>query len=105
MEKYVPYQKLSKKKKKEVNARYRGTWGILNPTTRKPDNSKAYNRKKTKLWEFEDQTSPFFMCIEVLPRNEGHFVRYFTDFCFNRTVCDRYNTVGWHWYFPAAPRI
>ena len=47
MEKFIPYNKLSKKKQKELNAARRGTW-TLNPVTRKPANPKAYNRKKAQ---------------------------------------------------------
>lgn len=57
MEKYVPYEKLSKKAKKAVNDAKRGTWGSLNPVTRKPENSKAYNRKKARRPDRE-YTSP-----------------------------------------------
>ena len=53
MEKFTPYEKLSKKKKKEVNRKKRGVWKI-NPVTRKPDNPRAYNRKKAHL---KDDTS------------------------------------------------
>ncbi len=50
MEKYIPYEKLSKKKQKELNAKKRTTWGSLNPVTRRPENTKAYNRQKTRKW-------------------------------------------------------
>jgi len=50
MEKFVPYEKLSKKKQRELNASRRGSWGELNPVTRKPANPKAYNRKKAQRW-------------------------------------------------------
>ena len=46
MEKFVPYNKLSKKKQQELNRKKRNTWGSLNPVTRKPKNPKAYDRKK-----------------------------------------------------------
>ena len=61
MEKYIPYGKLSKKKKRKVDAAKRNTWGELNPSTRKPKNSKAYNRKRTQDWkrEFPDPVSSF----------------------------------------------
>ena len=29
----------------------RQTWGELNPVTRKPENSKAYNRNKARNWK------------------------------------------------------
>ena len=48
MEKYVPYEKLSKKKQRELNAKRRGSWGGINPVTRKPEKPKAYNRQKAR---------------------------------------------------------
>ena len=47
-EKYVPYEKLSKKAQKEMDRAKRNTWGDVNPVTRMPENSKAYNRNKAK---------------------------------------------------------
>ena len=54
MEKLVPYEKLSKKKQKEWNILRRNTWGELNPVTRKPENPKAYNRRKARNWKEPD---------------------------------------------------
>lgn len=51
MEKFIPYEKLSKKEKRLRNQAKRGTWGALNPVTRKPENSKAYNRAKARRQE------------------------------------------------------
>ena len=51
MDKYVPYEKLSKKEKRKVNAAKRNTWGTLSPVTRKPLSSKAYNQKRTHDWK------------------------------------------------------
>ena len=50
MEKYVPFEKLSKKKQKEQNAKQRGTWYGTSPVTRKAKNGKAYDRKKARKW-------------------------------------------------------
>lgn len=58
MEKYVPYEKLSKKQQKAINAQKRGSWGGINPVTRKPEHSKAYNRQKAKKWKFDSDSSP-----------------------------------------------
>ena len=55
MEKFIPYEKLSKKEKRKLDLAKRQTWGGLNPVTRKPANSKAYNRKRTQ--EKEERTS------------------------------------------------
>jgi len=51
MKKHIPYEKLSKKEKRKIDAMRRNTWGELNPVTRKPANSKAYNRNKVRNWE------------------------------------------------------
>ena len=56
MVKFIPYEKLSKKKRRELDARRRTTWAI-SPVTRKPASSKAYNRKKAQKWN--DDSSHF----------------------------------------------
>ena len=53
MEKFTSYEKLSKKEKRRLDLAKRQTWGELNPVTRKPTNSKAYNRKRTQDWKKE----------------------------------------------------
>ena len=53
MEKFIPYEKLSKKEKRKQDIAKRSTWGSLNPVTRKPQNSKAYNRNKARNWKRE----------------------------------------------------
>ena len=53
MEKFIPYEKLSKKEKRKIDQARRQTWGELNPVTRKPENSRAYNRKRTQDWKKE----------------------------------------------------
>ena len=54
MEKFIPYEKLSKKEKRKMDLAKRQTWGELNPVSRKPENSKAYNRNKARNWKRED---------------------------------------------------
>lgn len=51
MEKFVPYEKLSKKEKRKVDAAGRTTWGPISPVTRKPRNSRAYDRRKAQNWK------------------------------------------------------
>ena len=53
MEKYIPYEKLSKKEKRRLDLQRRNTWGQWDPVTRKPDHSRVYNRKKTQNWKKE----------------------------------------------------
>ena len=48
MEKFVPFEKLSKKEKRKQNRARRNGWGALSPVTRKPLNPKAYNRRKAQ---------------------------------------------------------
>lgn len=53
-EKFVPYEKLSKKKKKEIDKRKRGDWGSVNPTKRViPDNHKKI-KEREKLDSLEN---------------------------------------------------
>ena len=58
MEKFIPYEKLSKKEKRKLDLAKRQTWGGLNPITRKPENSKAYNRNKARNWKCESEPVP-----------------------------------------------
>lgn len=53
MEKFIPYEKLSKKEKRKLDQAKRQTWGGLNPVTRKPKNSRAYDRKNAQNWKRE----------------------------------------------------
>ena len=62
MQKFIPYEKLSKKKQRELNASRRTTWS-LNPVTRKPANPKAYNRKTARNWKDDSNSVPFRFCF------------------------------------------
>jgi hypothetical protein len=55
MKAFVPYEKLSKKKRREADRKKRDTWGALNPVTRKPPNPKAYNRRKARMERMKDE--------------------------------------------------
>ncbi len=57
MNNFIPYEKLSKKKKRELENSRRDTWGELNPVTRKPVPAKAYNRSKARKWNYDDSSS------------------------------------------------
>jgi hypothetical protein len=54
MDKFVSYEKLSKKKKRELDRKRRNTWGSLNPVTRNTANPKAYDRRKARKWDQDD---------------------------------------------------
>ena len=68
MEKFIPYEKLSKKEKRKLDQAKRQTWGNLNPVTRKPENSKAYNRNKARNWKREISRNPVPGLFCILPR-------------------------------------
>ena len=65
MEKFIPYEKLSKKEKRKIDLTKRQTWGELNPITRKPQISKAYNRNKSRNWkrEYHETDSGIFLFL------------------------------------------
>ena len=66
MEKFIPYEKLSKKEKRKIDQARRQTWGELNPVTRKPENSKAYNRNKARNWKRDyHETNSGTFCLLV----------------------------------------
>ena len=48
MDRFTPYEKLSKSARRKLDSSRRVTWGAFNPVTRKPQNPKAYSRKKTR---------------------------------------------------------
>ena len=61
MEKYIPYEKLSKKKRRELDARQRGSWNGFSPVTRRPENPKAYNRQKARKRSDDFPDLAFFL--------------------------------------------
>lgn len=48
MRNFVPFEKMSKKKKREINNMRRNSWGDFNPTTRVAQDSTKYSRAKSK---------------------------------------------------------
>ena len=66
MAKFIPYEKLSKKEKRRLDGTKRGTWGGLNPVTRKPMSPKAY--KRDKAWKRE--VPPFRALFFAVPRGK-----------------------------------
>ena len=75
MEKHIPRGKLSKKEKRKLDARKRSTWGPLNPVTRKPVNSRAYNRKKAQDWR-KDPFSPVFFAVSGVQTMDREGTRF-----------------------------
>lgn len=63
MERFIPHEKLSKQKKREYNAKRRGSWGAINPVTRKPNNPKAYDRNKARRWTNDGTSGPYYLQV------------------------------------------
>ena len=62
--KFITMEKQSKRKQKEYHAEQRRNWGSINPVTRKVENGKAYNRKKSnRRWEYEPNVGFFLLFI------------------------------------------
>lgn len=59
MKKFIPYEKLSKKAKRALDAKRRGSWGALSPVTRRTENPKAYDRQKARRWMNDPSSGPF----------------------------------------------
>lgn len=68
MEKFIPYEKLSKKQQRELNRANRGSWGAVNPVTRKPANPKAYNRQKARRRKNDPSECDFCFLYEYSKR-------------------------------------
>ena len=61
MEKFVPYEKMSKRKQRVFNQKQRRDWGLTNPATRKEKNVKAYDRKKLRSMDRKGQWDEAFL--------------------------------------------
>lgn len=64
-EKFVPFEKLSKKKQRELNAQKRCGWGDISPVTRKAESKKAYNRKKLRGKDSAELYLLMNICFEL----------------------------------------
>ncbi len=58
-DKFIPREKLSKKKRKELDNQKRGSWGEIKPVTRRVESRKDYNRQreKAKTRDLDTQTT------------------------------------------------
>lgn len=68
MQKFIPFSKLSKKTQQAINKSRRKSWGNIDPVTKRPTNSKAYNRKKAQTWKDDFPTSELFILYKFLCR-------------------------------------
>ncbi|HAQ63742.1 MAG TPA: hypothetical protein DCR23_04690 [Ruminococcaceae bacterium] len=60
MEKFISFEKLSKKKKKELNSKKRKSWNGASPVTKKNENKKRYNRKKSHFRDDDFESGIFY---------------------------------------------
>jgi hypothetical protein len=60
MARFIPHEKLPKKKQHELDRQKRGSWNGVNPVTRKPEDSKVYNRKKAQSWKKDNSDALLF---------------------------------------------
>ncbi len=65
MKKFIPYEKLSKKARRELDGRRRGSWGALSPLTRRPPDPKAYDRKKTRCRSDDSECVSFLLLFPI----------------------------------------
>ena len=59
MKKFVEYEKLSKKQKKEIDRKKRMGWGDVIPVTKTVESAKIYNRKKHQRRDWESGAGVF----------------------------------------------
>lgn len=48
-DKFIPKEKLFKKKRRELNTQKRNSWGEIKPVTRLVESKKGYNRQREKV--------------------------------------------------------
>ena len=64
MKKFVEYEKLSKRQKKEIDKARRATWGDVIPVTKKVESAKIYNRKRHQRCNW-DCSAGVFLYMEA----------------------------------------
>jgi hypothetical protein len=58
---YTPLEKRTKREQREYHTKRRGSWGDVNPVTRKSPNPKVYNRKKSDRRYYEPPVGFYFV--------------------------------------------
>ena len=59
MQPFLPREKMSKRDKRALDEKKRVGWDGINPVTRKTENKKTYNRKRSPRWYNDDSTGIF----------------------------------------------
>lgn len=68
MEKHTPYEKLQRKKQRQIAAKRRGSWGAISPVTRKSKNKKVYDRNKSRQRRNDDAGICYIFIRDVIKR-------------------------------------
>ena len=75
MEKFIPFEKLSKKEQRRRNAQRRGSWQGISPVTLRAENPKAYNRRKAQKWKDDSGSVPFCFISDSTAAGPGSVCR------------------------------
>ena len=75
MEKFIPYEKLSKKEQRRRNAQRRGNWQGISQVTRSAENPTAYNRRKAQKWKDDSGSVPFCFISDSTAAGPGSVCR------------------------------
>lgn len=67
MEKFIPFEKLSKRKQRELTRMKRSDWGNINPITKREKNKKVYDRKKFRR-DFNDENGGIAFLYSIFYR-------------------------------------
>ncbi len=65
MKRSIPYEKQSKRKRREQDLIKRETWGDIKPITRRIESAKIYRRKKARQEEGSFDAGPFICRFDV----------------------------------------
>lgn len=89
MKNFVPYEKMSKKQKREQDQKRRGTWQV-SPVTRIAETDKKHYSRKTKHKNSgEDDPSPLFCYCCSVQLSSGRIVTLQTPSAMLSTVMRR----------------
>ena len=72
MEKFIPYEKLSKKKKRAPDAKRRGTWGEIKPVTRQQESGRRTTEKRHRTGR---RNIPI-LCLPFCAASGGRYVPF-----------------------------
>ena len=98
MKKFVPYEKLSKSKKRELDRKKRVTWRNVKPVTRKVESKKHYKRKSRNFTDYSDGFGTFTFYSRLTIHAIKAFAYYIDINLINHTAqrfcADTTNTSG-----------